>query len=357
MPRRHAIDLSQLRIAPQAFGQPVAGNSAAQMVHVMRADVRREPLRNPRQMEVRAAFERGRVKVPDRPIGPVRIFELVLHVEEPHADRRGQHGHGCLNHRDRVEAEREARRDHGGCAQQAAEKDARKKAPAAAQHIEREPVLHDEEECGRDEEQDERIAIEPVSKPRPPRRARVFANRQRRHVTDAAAIQVAGGGVVDRMRFAPVFVRGQRQERDQAADQVVGPSRPEEGVVAAIMLNHEQADDEAGRGQRQQEGDPVTVAQRDRHRCPQNGERHCRDGELEEPALRARSRENTETLGPFLRRDGTAVGDRIVMDEPGPFWLGKRRHPGITPPRSQRERRRPSGCELGLLRRRRRCCL
>ena len=55
------------------------------------ADIGREPAQRLGQHVMRGAFECGFVQLPVRFFCPVGIFELVLHVEQPDADRRRDH--------------------------------------------------------------------------------------------------------------------------------------------------------------------------------------------------------------------------------------------------------------------------
>ena len=80
--------------------------------------------------------------------------------------------------------------------------------------------------------------------------------------------------------MAPVSVGGQRQHADDPAEPVVGAPGMEERAVAAIVLDHEQADQETGRGHRQQQGQPVADAKAEPHRQPERRERCRRQREL-----------------------------------------------------------------------------
>src|ERR1051326_4007614 len=77
--RRVVEDLARIVTILQA----IIRNPRCDVMHVMQADASRDPLERRRQLEVRAAAQRG-VRVP--PIAlrkPVRVLELVLHVKEP----------------------------------------------------------------------------------------------------------------------------------------------------------------------------------------------------------------------------------------------------------------------------------
>ena len=75
----------------QNFRQAVKRNSARQMVEMVDADISGHPHQRFRQIIERTAME-GRFWV--RPVGlviPICALELVLHIEQPHADRRANH--------------------------------------------------------------------------------------------------------------------------------------------------------------------------------------------------------------------------------------------------------------------------
>jgi hypothetical protein len=57
-----------------------------------------------------------------------------------------------------------------------------------------------------DPEHDQRVAVKAVFQATPAERALVFAHGQRIEIADTAAIEVAGGGVMNRMRAAPAIV-------------------------------------------------------------------------------------------------------------------------------------------------------
>jgi hypothetical protein len=65
------------------------------VMDMVQPDVAGEELQDLRQPQIRATAER-RVRVaPVRRCLPVRIFELVLHVEQPDPDRSCEQGRRC----------------------------------------------------------------------------------------------------------------------------------------------------------------------------------------------------------------------------------------------------------------------
>ena len=61
----------------------VVGNHRIEVVDVVIANVAREPLENFWEVVVAAAFHRSCRIIPLFTRGPIRVFELVLHVEQP----------------------------------------------------------------------------------------------------------------------------------------------------------------------------------------------------------------------------------------------------------------------------------
>src|SRR6516164_6531812 len=95
-----------------------------------------------------------------------------------------------------------------------------------------------------DNEERERVAIEPVEQS-PRRRAReILADGERGDVADAAPGKIAGGRVVHRMVAAPKGVGRKSEDADDSAEQVVRPARAEIGTVAAVVLDDEEAYEE-----------------------------------------------------------------------------------------------------------------
>ena len=106
-------------------------------------------------------------------------------------------------------------------------------------------MLEDEQIGGPDTEEHRRVAVDAIEKAPPPAEADIFVDRHRRHVADAAALEIADAGVVAGVGAAPQIVRRQRHDADHPTDPVVGGAPAEEGAVAAIVLDHEEPHQEA----------------------------------------------------------------------------------------------------------------
>ena len=137
--------------------------------------------------------------------------------------------------------------------------------PAGAHQADRQAVLEHEQVGGPDAEHHQRVAIEPVFEPAPARARQIFAHRQRVDIADAAALEIARGRMMNGMGSPPEIVRRQGQHAEHAADPIVRTLARKEGAMAAIVLDHEQAHEEAGGRNGDQQRDPpiaVGVSQR-----------------------------------------------------------------------------------------------
>ena len=75
----------------------VVGNHRVKVVNVVIANIAREPLEDFWEVVVTAAFHRCCSVVPLFTRGPVRVFKLVLHVEQPETETSGHRHHRELN--------------------------------------------------------------------------------------------------------------------------------------------------------------------------------------------------------------------------------------------------------------------
>ena len=160
--------------------------------------------------------------------------------------------------------------------------------PARGPQRRGQPVLEDEDVDGADAEHHERVPRQPVDQARPSGEPLELRHGQGVDVADAALVEVAAGGVVDGMAPPPMVVGGQGQDADRAAEPVVGPAAAEERAVAAVVLDHEQAHQEARGRDGQEQGQAVAgVAQAEPHQEPQGRERHGGDGQFGQAAGKA----------------------------------------------------------------------
>ena len=70
-------------------------------MHVVDPDVGGEPAEHAREFVMRAAVERGLMQIPVLGTRPVRLLELMLHVEQPNARRRREEHDGDMDQQER----------------------------------------------------------------------------------------------------------------------------------------------------------------------------------------------------------------------------------------------------------------
>ena len=132
------------------------------------------------------------------------------------------------------------------------------------------------------------MALQAIESAAPRRQALVLAHGQRVDVAGAPPVQMAGGGVVHGMGAPPVAVGREGQHPQHPAEPVVGAPPAEERAVPAVVLDHEQTHEEARRGHREHQAEPVGIAEAEQHREPQGHERHHGDEQLGQAAAEAR---------------------------------------------------------------------
>ena len=84
------------------------------------------------------------------------------------------------------------------------------------------------------------------------------------------------------MGAAPVAVGGQREHADDPAEPIIGPAAAEERAMAAIVLDHEEANEEACRRDGEQQRQPVADLQAPEHGEPEADEGQCGERQLEQ---------------------------------------------------------------------------
>ena len=197
--------------------------------------------------------------------------------------------------------------------------------PARTHEPHRQAVLEHEQVERRHAEHDDRVARHAVETAAPRRQALVLAHGQGVDVAGAAPAEMAGGGVVHGMGAPPVAVGRERQHAQHPAEPVVGAPPAEERAVAAVVLDHEQAHEEARRRHREQQAEPVGIAEAEQHQEPQGHERHRGHEQLDQAAREARLPVGSECHRPMPRirlgrsaRPGVAIGmlDRLLHHGP-----------------------------------------
>src|SRR6185437_5861322 len=86
------------------------------------------------------------------------------------------------------------------------------------------------------------------------------------------------------MVTSPVIVWRQGHDTDDSADPIVRKTAAEKRAMAAVVLDHEEADEQARRGRRQQQANPMAVGKDSPHQSPDDEERNCCDRQFEDAA-------------------------------------------------------------------------
>ena len=94
--------------------------------------------------------------------------------------------------------------------------------------------------------------------------------------------------MVDGMRAPPKIVGCQSHHADHTTNPVVDDALAEKRAMAAIVLDHEEAHQKPGRGQRKQQAKPVSDIEGGPHQEPQEHKRQHRNHDLEDAARTVR---------------------------------------------------------------------
>jgi len=251
MARRLCVNVRRLTSlnsdAVAARPETVEGNPAVGVMHVMYADVCRHPAKDRWQIIMRTTMHSGLHCAPLCGAFPIDAVELVLDIEQPHADR------GCQPHRRKVNeqqalpasqppGEADEQRDHGVCAHGA------EPWTKPFMHQPHWKALQQKEDVERAEhEKNDWVAIEPIEKPAPRALGAIFLDGERRQRTEPAPVEVAGGRMMDGVRSSPAVVRRHCDRADESSNPVVGRRTLEKRAVAAIVLDHEEPHNETRR--------------------------------------------------------------------------------------------------------------
>jgi len=177
----------------------------------------------------------------------------MLHVEQPYADRGSEQHDRKMHEQERLNADEpgESSDDQGNCEIRC--HCAGPGLPAVAHQADRETMLQEKQIGWPAPEHDHRVAVKTIFQAAPPEKSPVFSHGQGNDIADTAMIEVAGGGMMDRMRAAPPVVRRQREHANDATHPVVHQTVGEKGTMAAVVLNREQAQEEASSWNRNEE--------------------------------------------------------------------------------------------------------
>src|SRR5207237_228497 len=130
-------------------------------------------------------------------------LELMLHIEQPYAGRGGEQHDRKMHEQERLDADEPCERSDDEGNREIGRHCTGPRQPTIAHEADRDPVLQEKQVGRSDTEHDQWMAVKTVFQTAPPRKRPVFAHSQRIDITDTAAVEVAAGSMMNRMRAAP----------------------------------------------------------------------------------------------------------------------------------------------------------
>ena len=153
--------------------------------------------------------------------------------------------------------------------------------PARAHRPDRQAILQKEDIGGTEAEHHQRMAVQAIAQPSPERARAVFLDGERVDVTQPAAVEIAGAGMMGGMGVAPHGVGREGEHAGDPAEPVVCLAVAKEGAMTAIVLDGEKPHEKSGGGDGQRQGQPVADVERRPGQHPKGGQRHDGDGDLD----------------------------------------------------------------------------
>jgi hypothetical protein len=144
--------------------------------------------------------------------------------------------------------------------------------------------LEKEDVDRRKAEKEQGIAQNPVSQAPEAAPRAIFPHGQRWNIARSPAVEIARCRVMRGMVLPPDVVRGQRQDTKHTPDPVARLPVLQERAMPAILLDHEEAQQEEGIDQGKAEGQRGTDGECRPRQGPKAYEWHKGDGEFEDCA-------------------------------------------------------------------------
>ncbi|CAK7255767.1 protein of unknown function [Shinella sp. WSC3-e] len=251
------------------------------MMDVVHADIAAYPTQGAGQVVVRGAVHGRVLERPLRRPRPIGVFELVLDEEQPDACRSGKEHDRQMDDEKRNRADRPDKKG-GECCDGGIR--CHRRNPwqgAGSHHAERQTLLEEKEPRGTDAEHDDRMPVKAVAEPPSTRQRSIFCDSERGDITDTPFVEIAGRGMMFSMGPAPVVVGCQCQHTDRPSRPIIQAAPAEEGAMAAVMLQHEQAQKEPGCRHNEDQAEPVTEVHRRPSAGPQENKGHKGYGQFE----------------------------------------------------------------------------
>jgi hypothetical protein len=206
----------------------------------------------------------------------------VLDVEEPDPDTAGEHEQRHLHEQEGRRADQHADgRDDGG----EREVGQVRAAPDPGAHVAPgQPRLDHQRPERPDAEQHGRVADQAVREARPARRGLVLRDGHGRDVAGPAALEVAGGRVMDLVAVLPGHEVREDEQPQKGPQALVGLLRRQERAVGAVVEQDVDANEEAGGGHRDREDQQVGHVEQGHHQREEREVGHDRRRDVDEAA-------------------------------------------------------------------------
>ena len=190
----------ELRVIAQDLRQTVEGNPAGQMVHVMHPDITREPGKGRWQLIVRTPMKRRFVKAPIAIVGPKRILELMLDIEEPHGDRGADDNHWTLHKEKRPDPHHPDHHSDNSGDRRVGSHCAEPGLTTRAHEANRKAVVQHKQIGRNHPEHDKRTSVKPIDEALEAGQRAIFVGCQRDDVAAAPMIEIASIRMMQGMR-------------------------------------------------------------------------------------------------------------------------------------------------------------
>lgn len=208
-------------------------------------------------------------------LGPLHIsvLVLVLYVEEPEGDDAEEEDDGTLDDQKSLPAEQKAHTDVYGGNQEVIDVLFDVHLTPALKADGRDPQHNAKVNHGDNHEKDDGVAEQTVFEATPFAQLPVLLDGKEVNVANIPVLQLSGMAVVVTVNPGPVGIRNGTEKRANEADGIVDLAFLEEGVVPAVMLNDENADEEKGVDGSQCQREPDGIVHTKVHRNPKRHKR------------------------------------------------------------------------------------
>ena len=186
---------------------------------------------------------------------PIDEFILMLDIEEPDSNRARKRYNRQLQHKERFPTYQQAHCCHERDNQQIGDSDAVFLTVAAA--LVWKSLTYQENKQGSDDEQNNWVSKNSVSKSSPRRGREVLFNRERPDISNAAPIKIAGGRMMPRVISSPVLKRCEGEKSRNITENSVCVFVGEERAMTTIMEEDKNSNFQSACNGNEREESPV----------------------------------------------------------------------------------------------------